>query len=409
MGFSVEEWQRADDRLTIVVIDLSESTNSAIPGGSSVLEHSKSYICSLAPAIARGRYVIIGCSTRCEKCDVFCECPSSGNTRILLRSDKKGSPPNRIREVIKPLQPQGATYIAKPIAMLQRIAMSEFELEQRQRVTTQRTAFFMGAHRRLGEASIVRRLPQDLMWRIGLHVGTTAIHCRVIMVMDGDNNQSCGDAACTACSSWNGPEPSFGRSGCRFDGPEGVTHAVQDLLQASAGIKMNLELNVALVGNGQADRKQLNDLCAATGGRFDAVRDANSSFLAESFRFFDRTARNQSEHVGVRRQAVSTYVQRLREGTSMDVGVKTVWTGKDKEVVEQLDAKEAKSRAQDAERQALCEAAFGCATPHGNDRAACLNAIRAQLYEDAHPTEHKKVDTAVKKGAATPISHVHHA
>merc|ERR1711988_70659 len=144
MGFSVEEWQRADDRLTIVVIDLSESTNSAIPGGSSVLEHSKSYICSLAPAIARGRYVIIGCSTRCEKCDVFCECPSSGNTRILLRSDKKGSPPNRIREVIKPLQPQGATYIAKPIAMLQRIAMSEFELEQRQRVTTQRTAFFHG-------------------------------------------------------------------------------------------------------------------------------------------------------------------------------------------------------------------------------------------------------------------------
>ena len=82
----------------------------------------------------------------------------------------------------------------------------------------------------------------------------------------------------------------------------------------------------------------------------------------------------------MRRQAVSMYAQLLRDGMAKDVGVETVWSGKDKELVEMLDKKEMKAKAADKERQALCEAVFGCVCPH-TDRFACLTAIQAQLYE----------------------------
>ena len=77
--FSVDEWNTTECRLTIVVLDLSSSTTFPVSaefvidpatGSASqsctVLDYAKDYIIALAPALTKGRLVVVACASRCE-------------------------------------------------------------------------------------------------------------------------------------------------------------------------------------------------------------------------------------------------------------------------------------------------------------------------------------------------------
>merc|ERR1712159_211189 len=161
-------------------------------------------------------------------------------TRVLFRSDGPCDAVDICR-VVDAQQPQGQTYIAGPIAALPSVALNEMELQQRQRCHAQATAFLMARHPRLGASSPARLLPRELMPLVLKHLGFSQVHARVVMAIDGDNNQSCGRPQCEACR--RGAEQS-----CPLQGPRGITEAVQRLLRGSDGLKINVEMNVTMVG-----------------------------------------------------------------------------------------------------------------------------------------------------------------
>jgi len=372
--FSVNEWNSAQEKLSIVLLDLSTSTGQPLRGGSgTVLSYSKDYIRALAPVLARGRVVVIGAASRCDvpacrEKSPFCECEGSTCTRVLYRSSGPCDAVDICR-VIEKEQPQGNTYVAGPIAALPSVALEEMELEQRQQSQAQALAFGMALHPRLGRRSPARVLPRELLPLVFRHLGPGTVHARVILAIDGDNNQACGRAHCKACSvgnDWN----------CLLQGPRGITEAVQRLLRGSDGLKINVEMNVTMVGEQGArgaGAKELAALCAATGGRYDAVeQEDDGSFLAESFHFYNETVRNPLLHVRSRMQAVKRYTELVRARQVLDCGVKTVFLGKDKRVWKSL-AKE------DKKREALCTRIHGTACTHGEDRGECLRAAQRKL------------------------------
>jgi len=198
--FSVDEWNGAEEKLSIVLLDLSSSTGeplrrdcASMPPGErqTVLSYSKEYIRTLAPVLARGRVVLIGAASRCnvaacrEK-SPFCECEGSDCTRVLFRSDGPCDAVDICR-VIEKEQPQGNTYVAGPIAALPSVALEEVELEQRQRCQAQAVAFGMALHPRLGRSSPARVLPRELLHEVFRHIGPGMVHARVILAIDGDN------------------------------------------------------------------------------------------------------------------------------------------------------------------------------------------------------------------------------
>lgn len=280
-----------------------------------------------------------------------------------------------IRTVVASLQPEGQTFVAKPIASLAQVALKEGELEARRIAHEQRIAFSMARHRRLGAHSPARGLPLELIEHIGDFVGPGVVHARVIMAIDGDNNVGCGSQQCAACG-----EGGTGEEDCPFNGREAVTRAVHRLLQGADGLALHVEMNIAVVGEGAAARDELKALCKATGGRYDSVRDDERSFLAESYQFFHETAMEQKKHVGARYRAVQAYKEMVREGAVNDVGVRTVFKGSDHEIYEKLKEADQKRRQHDEERMALCQRSHGGAPcPHGADRDACLRAVQFAL------------------------------
>merc|ERR1712093_89705 len=395
--FSVQEWKQADDRLSIVLLDLSGSTQQCLhPPCSSheaadhdgetttILSYSKDYVMRLSPVLARGRCVVIGCSSRCDTCakhsNVFCECPSddpaTNCTRVLFRSEGPCEA-EEICQAVAGLEPEGQTYVAAPIAALPSVALEEVELQQRQRTYDQSIAFMMALHHRLGAASPARVLPPEVAGHILGFLGNGTIHARVIMAIDGDNNVGCGKPGCSACSEGN-------EDACPLNGPGGVTKAVQSLIKGGDGLKINVEMNVTMVGKGSdaPARAQLEALCTATGGRYDAVEEEDRDFIAETFQFFEQTVVCPPKHVEARVQAVKTYSDMVRARKVLDCGVKTVFVGKDKTVLEELVKA-------DGQRTTLCQKIHGVACDHGDDRAECLRACKQRL-SSSRPFYHSR-------------------
>jgi len=401
--FSVQDWREGDDRLSIVLLDLSGSTGATMTKAQrteqaegeaqtcSILSYSKDYVMSLAPVLSKGRCVLIGCSSRCDECALkagpFCNCePRKGCTRVLFRSTGPCSP-QAIRDALAPLEPEGQTFVAAPIASLASVALEEGELAQRQRAQWQSHAFLMATHPRLGAASPAAVLPIDLACHVTGFLGNVTTHARVIMAIDGDNNVPCGNSACEACASGRAKD-------CPLNGPEGVTHAVQRLLQGSDGISINVEMNIAMIGEGsnRDARDSLKALCTATGGRYDAVREHDEGLLAETFEFYETTVLCPPCHVQARVAAVATYLDLVRARQVLDCGVRTIFVAKDHACVEEL-------RAADAHRQGICEKIHGVPCCHGEDRAACLHACKARLAA-ANPFYQRGTDRHPELNAA---------
>jgi len=380
--FSVLEWAEADDRLSIVLIDLSGSTASRLQrspsskrglADESILSFSKEYVMSLLPTLCRGNFVLIGCASRCDAClpqTPFCRCANSNHTRVL-HSAEGGSDPAKVRALVQGLQPGGGTFVAGAIAALPSVALQQVELEQRRRSAAQVQTFLMALHRRVGAMSPARVLNGDTMRSILWHLGPGTVHARVIMALDGDNNVSCG--VCGTCLA-------AGEERCELQGPQGITRAVRRLIQGSGGLKINVEMNVTMVGeagNRTAGSSELEGLCVATGGRFDAVEERDDTFIARSFKFYDETTRKPPMHVQARVQAVSLYTQLLRTRKVPDCGVRTVFVGKDSEVWKEL------IRA-DARRTSLCEELHGAPCSHA-ERAHCLQSLKRTLSTGGFP------------------------
>jgi len=359
-----------------------------------VLDYSKAYVSKLAPVLCRGRVVVVGCASRCERCrpvSPFCTCGQGSDcTRVLYRSpENKPCEPLDIWNAIHHLQPQGQTYVAAPIVALPTIALDEVTLQRRQRAQEQSNAFCMGLHPRLGAESPVRRLPHDVLQHILCNLGSSVIHARVIMVVDGDNNVSCGMSTCEHCS--RGDE-----GACPLrPGSAAVTEAVQRLIQGNHNLKINCELNIAMVGEharNEASTEKLQALCSATGGRYDSVAEEDSAFVAQSFSFFDTTVKHPPSHIKARVQAVQNYTDMCKAKRVLDCGVKTVFVGKDKatwQVLVQADTK----------RMSLCEKVHGVPCTHGEDRGACLQACQKKLVSPQPFASHVNVSTVHHEGA----------
>ena len=99
--FSVDEWNTTECRLTIVVLDLSSSTTFPVSAefvidpatgtltqSCTVLDYAKDYIIALAPALTKGRLVVVACASRCEVRYVPLILPDSS-----LDSNNSASPP----------------------------------------------------------------------------------------------------------------------------------------------------------------------------------------------------------------------------------------------------------------------------------------------------------------------------
>lgn len=86
-----------------------------------------------------------------------------------------------------------------------------------------------GRHPRLGASSIVQRISLDAAAEILKWLGPSTVHARVIMAIDGDNNQSCGRPECEACTTSKPSE-------CWLDGQPGLARAIRGLLSASGAL-----------------------------------------------------------------------------------------------------------------------------------------------------------------------------
>jgi len=382
--FSVDEWNTTESRLTIVLLDLSSSTNAPVGtrSGCTVLSYSKDYVIALAPTLTRGRLVLIVCASRCENPECrrkspFCECddPSGNNTRVVFRSET-ACDPQRLVDAVLPLKAHGQTYIAAPIADLASVALQQVQISQRQQSARQALAFMMGRHPRLGAASQIQRLPLDAAAEVLKWLGPSTVHARVIMAIDGDNNVSCGRPSCQACCAHREEE-------CWLAGQPGLARAVRGLIAATDGIKVNLEMNVTMIGDGAHNRtSELASLCAATGGRYDAVREADRSFIAESFKFYNKLCFKPEHHVRARVQAVKGFMDLVKAHKVMDCGVRTRFVGRDKLTWDAL-------LHVDKQREKLCEKLHGVSCPHGQDRNGCLRSCRERLSASNNPFAHQ--------------------
>ena len=78
--FSVTEWHKQDQAMTVYLIDVSGSTKTAFKRGQTVLSFEKALISqSLTTLSKTARQLLIVIRDRCPKCGpvkVFCECPS---------------------------------------------------------------------------------------------------------------------------------------------------------------------------------------------------------------------------------------------------------------------------------------------------------------------------------------------
>jgi len=214
-SFSVADWHAADDRLSVVMLDLSGSTGALLDGGGTVLSYMKHFCTTLAPVISQGRSIVIGCSSRCGQGHCLgrsvCDCAESRHTRVLFKSDGFCDP-LEISRAIEPLTSRGQTFVAATIAALPSLVLGEVELHQRLRVHRQARAFMMAKHMRVGASSPAHCLPWELVHHITHMIGAGAVHARVFLVLDGDNNVACGKSECSACGkkpdvTWSGPAP----------------------------------------------------------------------------------------------------------------------------------------------------------------------------------------------------------
>jgi len=186
------------------------------------------------------------------------------------------------------------------------------------------------------------------------------------MAIDGDNNVSCGRPSCSSCAAAQ-------EATCEYAGRKGLARAVKHLLTGTKGLKLNLEMNVTMMGDAAHGRTgELAALCAATGGRYEAIKEDDRCFLAESFHFYKKLAEQPELHLKARVEAVKGFMDMVKAQKIVDCGVRTRFVGRDKQAWKALVKV-------DKSRKKLCEKLFGTKCPHQEDRSACVRAARAKL------------------------------